>query len=331
MRVPLVLALAVLAAGCIGEDAEPQSQPQADAQTDAMSSRTLEEDFGGTALGTPAQPQVHEFKFAVPQGAVGVNATLAWGTPAARFDLALVLVVLLAGCVGEEPASQEAPQDDVRTDDMSSRTLEADFSGTALGTPAQPQVHEFPFSVPTGAVGVNATLAWDSPAARFELALVDPDGEVAAEGYPETEGRLVAATLDPPRSGEWTMRVTATLAVNVPFTLHAVAELIVPDDNLVRQTATLRTPGFNEVNVIMEANATFTFAYNATGDVKWDVHSHPPEGVKYWDQGTSASHAGSFTAPERGIYSLLFQNQGAVPVEITFEMRGRFRLHSHAQ
>lgn len=243
----------------------------------------------------------------------------------------LVLGALLAGCVGDAPAPQDEPQGDVQTDDMSSRTLEADFSGTALGTPAQPQVHEFPFSVPTGAVGVNATLAWTSPASRFLLELVDPDGEVAAEGYPETEGRLVAATVDPPRSGEWTLRVVASLAVNEPFTLRAVAELIVPDDNLVRQTATLRTPGFNEVNVIMEANATFTFAFNASGDVKWDVHSHPPGGVKYWDQGVSASHAGAFTAPERGIYSLLFQNQGPVPVEITFEMRGRFRLHSHAQ
>lgn len=245
--------------------------------------------------------------------------------------LALACIVLVAGCVGEDPAPQSQPQGDARTDAMSSRTLEADFSGSALATPAQPQVHDFPFAVPTGAVGVNATLEWGSPAARFDLVLIDPDGETAAEGYDEREGRLVAATVDPPRSGEWTLRVTASLAVNVPFTLHAVAELIVPEDNLVRQTATLRTPGFNEVNVIMEENATFTFAFNATGDVKWDVHSHPPGGVKYWDQGTGASHAGSFTAPARGIYSLLFQNQGAVPVEITFEMRGKFRLHSHAQ
>lgn len=247
-----------------------------------------------------------------------------------RRFLALLLAALAAGCVSEVPVA--APRtEDARTDDMSSRVLEADFSGSALATPAAPQAHEFPFDVPTGAVGVNATLTWTAQAARFQLVLVDPDGEERARGATEKAGQMSAATVDPPRSGTWTLRVVASVAVNAPFNLHAAAELIVPEDNLVRQTTTLRTPGFNEVNVIMEANHTFTFAFNATGDVKWDVHSHPGNQVKYWDQGTAASHAGSFTAPERGIYSLLFQNQGAVPVELTFEMRGRFRLHSHAQ
>ncbi|HWH09430.1 MAG TPA: hypothetical protein VNX21_09540, partial [Candidatus Thermoplasmatota archaeon] len=144
-----------------------------------------------------------------------------------RVPLVLALAALVAGCLGAEPAPPQEPEADARTDAMSSRTLEEDFAGTALGTPAQPQVHDFPFSVPTGAVGVNATLSWSSPAARFRLDLIDPDGEVAASGYAERQGRLVAATVDPPRSGEWTMRVTATLAVNEPFALHAVAELIV--------------------------------------------------------------------------------------------------------
>lgn len=248
-----------------------------------------------------------------------------------RPSLVLVLAALVAGCLGGDPAPQPQAQDDVRTDAMSSRTLEEDFSGSALATPAQPQVHEFPFDVPQGAVGVNATLAWTSPAARFRLELVDPDGEAAATGYAEREGRLVAATVEPPRSGEWTLRVTATLAVNEPFKLHGVAELIVPEDNVVRQSTTLRAPGFNEVNVIMEENATFTFSFNASAPIHWDVHSHPEGGVKYWDEGTSASHDGAFTAPQRGIYSLLFQNQGAVPADLSFEMVGKFRLHSHAQ
>lgn len=245
--------------------------------------------------------------------------------------LALAVLALAAGCVGGDPAPEEGPQGDARTDDMTSRSVEADFSGTALSTPAQPAAQEFEFDVPTGAVGVNATLTWTSPAARFRLELVDPDGEVAATGFGEKQGQMSAATVEPPRSGTWLVRVVPTLAVNEPFKVHAVAELIVPEDNVVRQTTTLRTPGFNEANLIMEANATFTFAFNATGDVKWDIHSHPGSEVKYWDQGTAPSAEGAFTAPERGIYSILFQNQGPVPVDITFEVKGKFRLHSHAQ
>ena len=243
----------------------------------------------------------------------------------------LTIALLLAGCLAGPSDPAAAPMEDVRTDDASSRTVEATFDGTARGLPAQPFEAEFTLDVPQGAVGVNATLSWSDPVARFALVLTDPDGEEAATGYAEREGRLVAATVEPPRSGTWVFRVTSDLAADVPFDLHAVAELIVPENNVVRQTASLGTPGFNEVNVIMEANATFWFDFNATGPVKWDVHSHPPGGVKYWQQGRDASKAGSFTAPERGIYSLLFQNDGVAPVELTFEMRGAFRLHSHAQ
>lgn len=53
--------------------------------------------------------------------------------------------------------------------------------------------------------------------------------------------------------------------------------------------------------------------------------------MKYWQQGEDAKAEGAFTAPERGIYSLLFENAGALPVDITYEMTGAFRLHSHAQ
>lgn len=139
----------------------------------------------------------------------------------------------------------------------------------------------------------------------------------------------MAATVEPPRSGTWALKVGATLAANVPFQLKAAADLIVPDDNVVRSSKRLQ--GFDEVNVIMEENATFTFSFNASQPIHWDVHSHPPGGVKYWQEGTDASKQGSFTAPARGIYSLLFENDQPLPVDFAFEMRGRFRLHSHAQ
>lgn len=250
--------------------------------------------------------------------------------PSLASALALVLALVAAGCL-DAPAAEEAPLPDTQTDGADLRPIEASFSGTAMGNPASPFLEEFTFDVPQGAVGINATLSWSDPVARFGLELVDPYGELVEEGYPEQDGVLRVATLEPPASGTWVLRVTSDLSVNVPFALEAVAELLVPQDNVVRTTAQMNAGTFREINVIMEANATFRFTFEASGDVNWDVHSHPESGVKYWDEGTGTSHEGSFTAPERGIYSLLFENAGALPVDITYEMTGAFRLHSHAQ
>lgn len=249
-----------------------------------------------------------------------------------RSCVAIVLVTLLsAGCLGGTmPASEDTPED-VATTEADLRAITASFSGTVTATPATPDVQEFFFDVPTGAVGVNATLAWQTPVARFGFELIDPYGELTARGYAERQGRLVVATVEPPKSGEWTLRVIGQLAIDEAFTIEAAAELLVPKDNLVRQSTQMRPGGYNEVNVIMEAGATFAFSFTSSDDVDWDVHSHPDNRVKYWEQGTGTSAESSFTAPERGIYSLMFHNPNALPVDLTFEMTGEFRLHSHAQ
>ncbi len=247
-----------------------------------------------------------------------------------RTALLLGLVLAFAGCIGG-PTAPEEPGPDAKTNDASIRAISENFTGTALGTPTTPYSQELEFTVPQGAVGINATLKWSAPVARFTLTLIDPQGETVEQGYPEQTGVLRIATLDPPRSGTWTFVVGSTASVNVPWTLEAIAELIVPQDNLVRTTARMEGTTFREVNVIMEENATFNFTFAASAPVKWDVHSHPPEGVKYWQEGQDASKSGAFTAPARGIYSLLFENDGATAIDITYEMMGAFRLHSHAQ
>lgn len=245
--------------------------------------------------------------------------------------LALAALVLLPGCLSgadDAPAAPTPPS--VRTDDASLRPVTQQFTGTAMGSPAQPGVYEFPFDVPSGAVGLNGTLTWGSPAARFGLELVDPDGTVVERGYRDAEGRLVVATVEPPRPGKWTYRVNATLAVNVSFKVDAVAELIVPAENVDRQTRTIGAASFYEINLILEKGAGFNFTYTSTGPVKWDVHSHPKGGVKYWHEGEGTQASQGFTAPERGVYSILFENPGATDVQVQYEVVGRFRLHSHS-
>ena len=247
-----------------------------------------------------------------------------------RLSLVLLLLALLPGCLSGEAPQGPPAQPDARTDDASLRPVTERFTGTATGTPAQPGAYEFAFTVPSGAVGLNGTLAFDDPAARLGLELVGPDGPVVERGRADADGNLVVATVEPPKPGEWKYRVTATLAVNAPFTLDAVAELIVPADNVDRRTLTLGAASFYEINLILEKDAAFNFTFSSTGPVKWDVHSHPKGGVKYWYEGEGTEGAQSFTAPDRGVYSVLFENPGATDVQLHYEVRGRFRLHSHS-
>lgn len=250
-----------------------------------------------------------------------------------RAALVIPILLLTAGCLAaDDLPAPEAPKDEVQTDDASLRPIQETFTGSVSGTPATPGVAEHKLVVPQGAVGINGTLTWAMPVARMKLELLDPWGEVVHTGYPAQSGMLTVATVEPPASGEWTYRVIAEAPAPVEYTLEAVAELIVPADNEIVKRVTLRSgAGFYELNMIMEENATFTFSFNSSEPIKWDVHSHPPEGVKYWQKGEGTTAAGNFTAPARGIYSILFHNEQPLPAEVSLEVRGAFRLHSHAQ
>lgn len=245
-----------------------------------------------------------------------------------RAPVLLVLMLLVAGCAAPEeaPGAARAP---VATDAAGLRPVEETFTGTAMGTPVAPGVAEFKMKVPSGAVGVNGTLEWDAPAARMRLELLDEDGELAATGWQEADGRISLATVDPPRPGEWTFRVVAQLAANVPFTLTGRVELLVPEHNVVRDTVELGAASFYEINLIMEGNASFVFTFASDAPVRWDIHSHPPEGLKEWRAGEGAEANETFTAPERGVYSVLLENPGAVPARVDFDVVGAFRIHSH--
>jgi hypothetical protein len=252
--------------------------------------------------------------------------------------VAFVLVLLIfTGCVTRE-APQDAPREDTQTDDASTRPIVQTFSGSATGTPASPDEQTFAFEVPRGAVGVNGTLSYARPPAAlpvsrgepFEFLLLDPDGEIASEGYRDVEGRLIVATIEPPKAGEWTFVVRGVAAVQTAFELEAVAELIVPADNVVAKSLSLGQRSFYEVNLIMEEGASFRFSFNSSAPLAWDVHSHPASGVKEWETGEGTTGGAQFQAPARDVYSVLWENTGALPADLAFEIRGAFRIHSHS-
>lgn len=254
-----------------------------------------------------------------------------------RAFVPLLVVAFVAGCLGGE-APADVPREERETDAASTRPVTARFEGSATGTPASPFVEEFPFEVPRGAVGVNGTLAWQKPpvdapfglADTFEFALLDPRGDVVAEGYPDVNGHLIVVTIEPPKPGTWTFRVTSSAAASTPFTIDAVAELIVPENNTVVRSLELGQASFYEVNLILDEGASFAFSFNASAPVRWDIHSHPPEGLKEWETGEGTTGAAQFMAPSRDVFSILWENPGALPVDLSFEVSGKFRIHSHS-
>lgn len=247
-------------------------------------------------------------------------------------------LVVASGCLGGGVPEAEAPREEQQTDAASTRPVEERFSGSATGTPAAPFSEDFAFEVPRGAVGVNGTLAWERPpvdapfglGSTFDFQLLDPAGEVVAEGYSDVNGHLIVVTVEPPKPGTWTFRVMSSAAAGTPFTVDAVAELIVPEDNTVVKSLELGQASFYEVNLILEEGASFSFSFNASAPVRWDIHSHPPEGLKEWETGEGTSGAAEFTAPSRDVFSILWENPGALPVELSFEVYGNFRIHSHS-
>ncbi|HET6404931.1 MAG TPA: PPC domain-containing protein [Candidatus Thermoplasmatota archaeon] len=252
--------------------------------------------------------------------------------------LALLLAcALAAGCLADE-APEPTPREETQTDDAGTREVTQQFTGSATGTPAQPFSQDFAFEVPRGAVGVYGNLSWQKPpidapfglADTFDFALLDPRGEVVAEGYPDVNGHLVVVTVEPPRPGTWTFRVSANVAANTPFVVDAGAILIVPDDNVIIKAIELGPRSFYEVNLILEEGASFSFSFNSSAPVRWDIHSHPPEGLKEWETGEGTTGSASFTAPARDVFSILWENTGALPVQLDFEVHGTFRVHSHS-
>lgn len=69
------------------------------------------------------------------------------GCPAVRLLPALLaLLVLLPGCLSStDPPAAVPSRPDATTDDASLRPVTQQFTGTVTGTPAKPDVKEFPF------------------------------------------------------------------------------------------------------------------------------------------------------------------------------------------
>jgi hypothetical protein len=66
-------------------------------------------------------------------------------------------------------------------------------------------------------------------------------------------------------------------------------------------------------------------------DIAWDVHSHDHSGgTKIHDKGTGGDGTVEFTAPEDGVFSVLWKNKGstATPLDVSVTLDDGAALHS---
>lgn len=89
---------------------------------------------------------------------------------------------------------------------------------------------------------------------------------------------------------------------------------------------------FAEANFTMKADSTVTVTFSGGSDeLAWDVHSHDHSGgTKIHDQGSGMGKV-VFTAPEDGIFSVLWKNPStstATPLEVSVELGPGATMHS---
>lgn len=207
----------------------------------------------------------------------------------------------------------------------------------------------FPFTVADGAKEVETLLTWSDAAAQLAFRLLDPNGDEAAQGWNEGDGRAYVTTTHPVEAGEWTLEVTGERALLTSFaattTVHsdAVTEgpiatnFVIPPRNPTRalpaETRTvLPTVGprdFAEINLNMAPADAFRFSWNASSEVYFNVHYHGADGTTERPiEERSTALAGEFTANATEVYALLWRNEGTSEVEVEVALDGTYRLHS---
>jgi hypothetical protein len=89
---------------------------------------------------------------------------------------------------------------------------------------------------------------------------------------------------------------------------------------------------FAEVNFEMAKGSTVIVTFDAgSGGIVWDVHSHDSSGgTQIHDRGEGGSGRVEFTAPEDGIFSILWKNEDPTdsPLDVAVSLDKGTRIHS---
>lgn len=239
---------------------------------------------------------------------------------------ALTAVLVLAGCLGTTSQPGADPSDEAPVDEAAFQPVNETFQGEFLAGGVD-QPHAYTFPVPNGTTEVMGLLTWSIPGADLSFQLVDPDGEVQATGWAESGQHQYVTTTHPPTPGNWTVVVTAEQGADVHYEMAIEARKGEPFGP-IEQTYTVDPQGFVEINLNMAPGDAFTFDWQADGELAFNVHYHADGETERPIEHTGTELAGNFSAPRTQVYSLLWSNEGALPVEVTASVDGSYRLHS---
>lgn len=260
-------------------------------------------------------PQVHA------AGPYSRRVRLAW---------TLVVASLLVGCLGEDaPPARPTPPRVEETSDTP-RVETTDFAGELLATPLAPARVEHAFEVGFGVVALRVDVNWTLPADEIAVSLVDPRGAANAN-FTAAGGTWRAMALESPRAGTWKLVVESTRALRAAYAARVALSDPVPGQRNLEESLALAAKGFAEVNFLMEANETVRYQWRLAEGAPaaaFNVHSHENGQVIVHNETRGATGTGSFTAPKRGVYSLLWENEAGPDTVANLTMAGAFRLHS---
>lgn len=252
-------------------------------------------------------------------------------------------LLLLPGCITSEPTAIQ-PADAEQADGQTAfDEVVEKFHGVLTGATAQGVSQAFPFEVPPGTTAIKARLAWSSPEANLGLVLQDPKDRVVESGFRETATTRAFATVEPPSPGRWTLRVLANRAIQEPFEAQVAVTARSADHSRIEeryQIQPLVSPsgvflvspvGFAEVNLILEAGQSFNYTWTSDQPVYFNIHYHDGDQTVTSVEKRGTSDTGTFVAPERQVFSPLWENEAPTPVTVHAKVDGVFREHSRTR
>jgi len=84
----------------------------------------------------------------------------------------------------------------------------------------------------------------------------------------------------------------------------------------ITRTETIAPGKQFELNLSFSSGAKANAKFKASASLAWNVHSHPAGGVVEHQKGAAATGDISFQAPEAGVYSFMWTNDGSAPVTL---------------
>jgi hypothetical protein len=187
------------------------------------------------------------------------------------------------------------------------------------------------FRLPQNVGKMQAIMTWDDEVAELDLTIMGPASGLDVKVV--EAGKVTIKVIDP-AAGEYEFVITGSNAIDVDWQLNV--HVSPRDGQLERITDTVTVPpgtqvNFFEINTEMPLAGNMSWTWHAREGlpIAFNVHTHFDGEVQYLVEKTAVEDDGMITADRTGGYSLMWENTGAVPVRLTYEVWGNFVVESY--